>query len=120
MDGAGQGDAVAHRVGAVVLHRADMGGLDFRSTAPVDELQPGHGAALVIGGEHDAAEDAVAHGTRGQLDDAVALLLEDEGRLVFRQLMRRDLADARQEIVHLAEAGLHDAVEVGRRKRADR
>ena len=98
-----------------------MRGGDFCTAAAVDEFEASYRAALVVGGEHGGAEDAVADNTRGQAFSADACLFEAEWTLVVADggRQRRDgIANARKGAFVITKAKIDDANEVLRAERS--
>src|SRR5882724_11268544 len=94
--------------------------VDLRTTKAVDELQPGDRAALVIGAQDNAAEDAVSHDPRNGEVHAVALLVEFKGRLLLLKSGRQlRLVAPREQRRVLLEAQRDDALEIVRRDWTD-
>ena len=60
-------DTIVNDIGAVVLHRPDVGSVDLGTPTTVDDLQTADRATLVIGAEHDTPEYPVAHDAACQL-----------------------------------------------------
>ncbi len=77
-----------------------MGGLNLGTTTAVDELQPGDGAALVIGAQHNTTEHPIPDHARDQRRDPLAGFVEDEGRAILPDGGRLiDVVGARQQRV---------------------
>lgn len=121
MSGARKRETVVDAVGAIGRHRTNVRGGDFGAAATVDEFETGHCAALVIGGEHGGAKDAVANDARGQDFGANALLLEAERAWVIVKRGRQwggRIANARQGAFVVAKAEVDDANKVALAERA--
>src|SRR5450631_992505 len=105
----GQCDAIAKVIGAVVLHRPDVGSVDLGTPTTIDDLQTGDRAALVIGAEHDTPEYSVAHQGARQLLETLPLRLDGVGRLVVSEMQRGFAGlDARQHRFILVEPSFDD------------
>jgi hypothetical protein len=89
MRGTGKGDSIAHNVWTACFHRPDMCGRDFCPTSSVDEFQPRDSAALVIGSQYNATEDAITQYPRHRDTNAIALLVEPEGCLLLAKALQR-------------------------------
>src|SRR4051794_11665012 len=78
-----QRNPVAHDIGSACFDRPDMRRGDLRTTATIDELEPGNRAALVVCAQNNAPEDSVSHDPRDREVHTLALLVELEWRLLL-------------------------------------
>lgn len=92
MGGTGQSDPVTHDVRPACFDRANVRRRDFRTPHSVDELQPGYGAALVVGAQYDPAKNAIAQNSGYCKADAISLLLKYERRLFLVELGQSNIA----------------------------
>src|SRR5438309_2183528 len=91
MGGARKSNPVAHDIRSVRFDWPDVSGGHLRTPHSVDELQPGDRATLVIGAEHNAAENPVTQDSRDGQANAIALLIEPERRLLLVKIEWSDI-----------------------------
>lgn len=102
---AGQGEPIADDVRTVLLDRSDMGGVDLRPPAAIDQAEPGDGAALIIGPQDDLAENAIADNPRRDGTHSLTALLEFCRCLLFLKAEKRcRVAEAWQHRLARVEA----------------
>lgn len=73
MHSSGEREAVANAIRTSVRHRANVGGLNFRAAATIDELYAGDGAGVVVGRLDGCGESAVPKGPLHYLGDDPAI-----------------------------------------------
>ncbi len=108
---------VGKNVRSTRFHRANMSGINLRSAAAIDELQPRDGASFVIGVKNEPAKQPISNDPRRELYNPVALLLEYERRLSFicksiDRMRHPRLIQPRQFRLMLVYANRYDAVEI--------
>lgn len=115
MSRTGQSDPVAHDVRPICLHGPNVRRGDFCAPHSVDELQPGYGAALVVGAQNDPTKNAIAQNSRYCKADAISLLLKCERRLFLIELRQSNIAiNSGQQRRALCETELKNSIKIVR------
>lgn len=113
MCSARESHAILQNVRASMLNRSDMGSINFRPSATIDEFKTAYCTPLVIGTEDDLPKDAVTHDPRGQLLNPDLGLLEHVRRLALLKLDSWFYRfDTRESPFLVIKAALYDAVEI--------
>lgn len=91
MRSAREGNTVANNIRSIGFNWSYMGSRDLGTPHTVNELQPGNSATLIIGTEHDTAENSIAQDSRHSQADTVTLLFERKWRLILVEIERPDV-----------------------------
>jgi len=114
MCGAGKSNPIADDVRPVCLDGSYVSRRDLRAPHPIDELEAGDGATLIVGAEDDTAKHSVAQNSRYRHAHTVALLLNRERhlRLVVKIEQWEVAVAPRQQRRVLCETNLAYPIEI--------